>query len=159
MDCSICLEPLGDQAIRARAVCKHEFHRKCIDAWLERADTCPYCRAKFQFDAPPSDPWGTWFADFRAYRASMSEPGLFQFADLRPHCTSPDRGVHMISFGLQSSDWQPSGSMNFSRQREYFLEYDTEHALPLAPDHIETHASSRNILAIRDGFMGLNFAS
>ncbi|KAL3743171.1 hypothetical protein ACJRO7_018467 [Eucalyptus globulus] len=42
--CAICLEEpeVGDEV--SRMGCSHEFHSRCIEKWLEIADTCPTCR-------------------------------------------------------------------------------------------------------------------
>lgn len=43
--CAICVEDYV-VAYRVRTLpCKHYFHVKCIDPWLERNASCPTCRA------------------------------------------------------------------------------------------------------------------
>jgi hypothetical protein len=42
-DCPVCLEPHEARASALR--CGHAFHADCIGRWLERARTCPMCRA------------------------------------------------------------------------------------------------------------------
>ncbi len=39
MTCSICWEQ-GD----CISVCGHSFHRRCLDRWTLRSQTCPICR-------------------------------------------------------------------------------------------------------------------
>lgn len=41
MDCSICLTKLEDSVITN---CGHSFHRNCLQQWMERNRTCPFCR-------------------------------------------------------------------------------------------------------------------
>eukprot|EP01053_Blabericola_migrator_P005543 Blabericola_migrator_1__5542@NODE_2822_length_2317_cov_194_057778_g1770_i0_p2_GENE_NODE_2822_length_2317_cov_194_057778_g1770_i0NODE_2822_length_2317_cov_194_057778_g1770_i0_p2_ORF_typecomplete_len123_score7_17zfRING_2/PF13639_6/3_9e14ProkRING_4/PF14447_6/2_8e07zfRING_5/PF14634_6/3_9e06zfrbx1/PF12678_7/1_3e05zfrbx1/PF12678_7/4e03zfC3HC4_2/PF13923_6/5_8e06zfC3HC4_3/PF13920_6/9_3e06zfC3HC4/PF00097_25/1_4e05zfRINGlike/PF08746_11/2_3e05zfRING_11/PF17123_5/4_2e05zfRING_11/PF17123_5/5_3e03Zn_ribbon_17 len=43
-DCSICTEEICiGQTCRALP-CLHFFHEYCLDQWLHRSYTCPYCR-------------------------------------------------------------------------------------------------------------------
>uniref|UniRef100_A0A1D1YKF6 RING-H2 finger protein ATL7 n=1 Tax=Anthurium amnicola TaxID=1678845 RepID=A0A1D1YKF6_9ARAE len=43
--CSICLgEYQENEVLRIMPTCGHEFHRSCIDLWLEKQSTCPICR-------------------------------------------------------------------------------------------------------------------
>ncbi len=50
-DCAVCLEPHEARASALR--CGHTFHAECIARWLERARTCPMCRADVTGAAPP----------------------------------------------------------------------------------------------------------
>jgi hypothetical protein len=55
--CPICSGPMNDpltqpalrhgpeDAIEEYLTCAHKFHKKCIEPWLVRANTCPSCRA------------------------------------------------------------------------------------------------------------------
>jgi len=55
--CPICSGPMNDpltqpalrhgpeDAIEEYLTCAHKFHKKCIEPWLARANTCPSCRA------------------------------------------------------------------------------------------------------------------
>ena len=45
MSCSICLEDFerSDKTLTLR--CNHQFHKTCIDEWLVKRSSCPYCRA------------------------------------------------------------------------------------------------------------------
>ena len=43
--CTICLEELNaDEKISKPTICQHEFHQDCLDQWLRKSPTCPYCR-------------------------------------------------------------------------------------------------------------------
>ena len=44
-DCAICLCPFDDEQDVRLLRCSHLFHAACIDEWLERANTCPCCKA------------------------------------------------------------------------------------------------------------------
>jgi hypothetical protein len=42
-ECSICLEHVTGNKIITR--CKHEFHKSCLERWMEEHATCPNCRS------------------------------------------------------------------------------------------------------------------
>ena len=42
MICSICLEQINKEKHELK--CGHCFHDECIETWLDKNDTCPYCR-------------------------------------------------------------------------------------------------------------------
>ncbi|VDP04824.1 unnamed protein product [Soboliphyme baturini] len=46
-DCPVCIEPYhpGD-AVRV-LICKHVFHKTCVDPWLLQHRTCPMCKMDF----------------------------------------------------------------------------------------------------------------
>ena len=41
-DCNMCLEDLGGSSVTL--VCGYTFQDACIMPWLDRHDSCPYCR-------------------------------------------------------------------------------------------------------------------
>ncbi|KAM3359108.1 hypothetical protein P3S68_022041 [Capsicum galapagoense] len=43
--CAICLAEYKDEGTIALLQCCHEFHVECINKWLQRKKTCPFCRA------------------------------------------------------------------------------------------------------------------
>jgi len=45
--CAICMTQFkdGDEGILG-ASCKHAFHEKCLETWLDRSQTCPLCRER-----------------------------------------------------------------------------------------------------------------
>lgn len=47
--CAVCLyEFEGAEEIRWLTNCKHIFHRRCVDRWMDHDhDTCPLCRTPF----------------------------------------------------------------------------------------------------------------
>ena len=53
-ECSICLKAI--RRTKDTLDCHHSFHRRCIDYWAERSNTCPMCRAPFM-EAPVEEPW------------------------------------------------------------------------------------------------------
>jgi len=44
-ECSICYEKLHTEETK-KIECNHFFHKRCIDDWFERENTCPLCRHK-----------------------------------------------------------------------------------------------------------------
>lgn len=42
-DCSICLESKHGKRLKHLG-CKHSFHVKCINKWLQKNEACPLCR-------------------------------------------------------------------------------------------------------------------
>lgn len=44
-ECSICLRAI--RRTKDTLGCNHSFHKRCIDFWAERAETCPICREPF----------------------------------------------------------------------------------------------------------------
>ena len=44
MDCSICLVEASDMT----TPCNHSFHQECLDMWLDRHNTCPFCRCELE---------------------------------------------------------------------------------------------------------------
>lgn len=45
-NCAVCLDEFdGEDEIRCLTNCKHMFHQKCLDSWMDKIhDTCPLCR-------------------------------------------------------------------------------------------------------------------
>jgi hypothetical protein len=44
-DCSICLLQIGANDLRTTS-CRHEFHRDCLQQWLDLKSSCPLCRSE-----------------------------------------------------------------------------------------------------------------
>ncbi|XP_043719676.1 brassinosteroid-responsive RING protein 1-like [Telopea speciosissima] len=44
-ECAVCLTRVEDGEEIRELKCKHDFHKECLDQWLEREQvTCPLCR-------------------------------------------------------------------------------------------------------------------
>ena len=43
-ECTICLEDFNENEILYELICKHHYHKDCIDDWLSKKNTCPLCR-------------------------------------------------------------------------------------------------------------------
>uniref|UniRef100_A0A1I7ZRZ2 RING-type domain-containing protein n=1 Tax=Steinernema glaseri TaxID=37863 RepID=A0A1I7ZRZ2_9BILA len=44
-ECYTCMEEFKQDERALRIGCPHLFHRKCLEPWLKRQNTCPVCRA------------------------------------------------------------------------------------------------------------------
>jgi hypothetical protein len=44
-NCSICACAFDLCTYQRNLVCGHKFHKKCIDIWAKRQNTCPICRS------------------------------------------------------------------------------------------------------------------
>ncbi|GMH07764.1 hypothetical protein Nepgr_009604 [Nepenthes gracilis] len=52
LECAVCLSPFqGHHTVRLLPICKHVFHRRCVDPWLAYHATCPFCRANLAPEA------------------------------------------------------------------------------------------------------------
>lgn len=60
--CSICLESLSNGCDLTSLKCNHNFHKDCVESWLVKKGTCPYCR--FQ-EREPNEMIDDYQYDFR----------------------------------------------------------------------------------------------
>lgn len=78
-DCSICLEVLPTSENKMAEIkvlrCRHAFHTKCVDTWLERNGNCPLCRQKTE---PPRKKQ----KNGREYAVAFHEYELLQISPL-----------------------------------------------------------------------------
>ena len=48
-DCTVCFEPMKKGELIMRLPCQaevsHAFHKKCVQPWLDKNNTCPNCRS------------------------------------------------------------------------------------------------------------------
>ncbi|KAF5749462.1 RING-H2 finger protein ATL56 isoform X2 [Tripterygium wilfordii] len=60
-ECVVCLDGIRQgQWCRRLVNCGHVFHRKCVDAWLLKAATCPICRTRVQLDSEGGEESSQW---------------------------------------------------------------------------------------------------
>lgn len=45
-ECAICIESFEANSVVRPLVCKHAFHKDCIDQWLSMHSSCPLCRSR-----------------------------------------------------------------------------------------------------------------
>lgn len=76
-------------------------------------------------------------------------------------CTPEDPGAHMITFCLYPGSYQPSGHMNISRAREFYLQYWAANSLVSSgsPADLVIVASAINFLLISDGSAVLRYST
>ncbi|CAD8098001.1 unnamed protein product [Paramecium sonneborni] len=49
-NCAICLDTLSNTQPIKYTPCKHVFHTKCIEKWLQKNQFCPFCRYDLKID-------------------------------------------------------------------------------------------------------------
>lgn len=42
-ECAICLDTIDIKDLEILK-CTHKFHKECINSWIQKSPTCPYCR-------------------------------------------------------------------------------------------------------------------
>ena len=74
--CPICLSELGVADV-VTTVCKHTYHKKCLNKWIEYKKKCPLCRKVFTsleivslFDK--ADPWVLKYMQKRSEEAELT---------------------------------------------------------------------------------------
>eukprot|EP01062_Namystynia_karyoxenos_P064276 TRINITY_DN57198_c0_g1_i1.p1 TRINITY_DN57198_c0_g1~~TRINITY_DN57198_c0_g1_i1.p1 ORF type:complete len:268 (+),score=65.82 TRINITY_DN57198_c0_g1_i1:69-806(+) len=50
--CAVCLSDLSPESEVRRLRCMHAYHVRCVDRWLQEADSCPTCKRPV---VPPAD--------------------------------------------------------------------------------------------------------
>ncbi len=73
--------------------------------------------------------------------------------------TPSDEGAMMINFALYPRSYQPSGHLNISRAREFFLEWHTTYVGASTPADLLVVAIAINFLLITDGSAVLRYST
>lgn len=73
--------------------------------------------------------------------------------------TPTDPGCFMINFCLYPGTYQPSGHINVSRAREFYLQYDSTYVASGTPAELIVNAVAINFLLISDGSATLRYAT
>lgn len=73
--------------------------------------------------------------------------------------TPTDPGCFMINFCLYPGTYQPSGHINVSRAREFYLQYDSSYVTSNTPAELIVNAVAINFLLISDGSATLRYAT
>lgn len=47
-NCSVCLDTFNEKKLSRTLPCKHSFHAECLDQWMLKHFTCPFCRMDFK---------------------------------------------------------------------------------------------------------------
>jgi hypothetical protein len=80
----------------------------------------------------------------------------YTYGNSRIH--SPDDiGMYMVTFNLYPGSYQPSGHLNLSRSREFFLTYKSAIASPAVPCDLVIIAIAINFLLVSDGSAVLRY--
>lgn len=48
LQCPICFEKINNHFIILNCQCHNSYHSKCITKWLNKKNTCPTCRKRWQ---------------------------------------------------------------------------------------------------------------
>lgn len=73
--------------------------------------------------------------------------------------TPTDPGAYMITFNLYPGTYQPSGHINVSRAREFYLQYDSPYVTSNSTAELIVNAVAINFLLISDGSATLRYAT
>lgn len=73
--------------------------------------------------------------------------------------TPDDSGVHLVLFNLYPNTYQPSGHMNLSRAREFYLQFNSSEISSSTPADMIVLGSAINFLLISDGSAVLRYTT
>jgi hypothetical protein len=73
--------------------------------------------------------------------------------------STEDPGALMMNFCLHPGTYQPSGHINVSRAREFYLEYVSSYVTPNSPADLLTLAHAINFILISDGSAVLRYST
>jgi hypothetical protein len=77
-----------------------------------------------------------------------------------PNINTPeDKGALMVNFCLYPGTYQPSGHMNLSRAREFFIQIASSYASASTPVDLIVMAAAINFLLISDGSAVLRYST
>jgi len=51
--CSLCVKDFKEKEELRKLSCRHRFHKKCADDWLERLSICPNCKIELRINEDP----------------------------------------------------------------------------------------------------------
>ena len=75
------------------------------------------------------------------------------------HTNIPSVGINVYSFSLDPEDHQPSGSCNFSKINDSFIQVTLSNKAQNRPVEMKVYALSYNIFRIKNGLGGLAFST
>jgi hypothetical protein len=73
--------------------------------------------------------------------------------------TPTDNGLFMASFALYPGTYQPSGHINVSRAREFYMQYSSDYIQSDRTGDLVVNAVSINFLIITEGSASLRYAT
>ncbi|NWI16126.1 RNF43 ligase, partial [Crypturellus soui] len=129
--CAICLEEFSEGQELRIISCSHEFHRECVDPWLQQHHTCPLCM-------------------FNILARDSVEQATVPGSRLAPRDMEPGRRLHLFrqhpghalyhlphaypQRNLRSFPTEPARSNPFFRSPELSqLDFSTIHYVPYRP--------------------------
>uniref|UniRef100_A0A8C6V8J0 E3 ubiquitin-protein ligase RNF43 n=1 Tax=Naja naja TaxID=35670 RepID=A0A8C6V8J0_NAJNA len=127
--CAICLEEFCEGQELRIITCSHEFHRQCVDPWLQQHQTCPLCMFNIVDRIPPTLPRQS--REDRHNSGSRQRPHLFQ--------QRPGHALYHFSRTVPQMPSRNCSSVG-SRGHPFFhspelsqLDFGTMHYLPYRP--------------------------
>lgn len=111
-ECSICLKAI--KRTKETLDCNHCFHKRCIDFWAVRSNTCPVCRAPAYVEEEPEGPaefLATQFA--RAFR-DINRGATEVTIEFRLSTATGNSGpIRLVNTGPQGDEGWLNASGNF----------------------------------------------
>lgn len=97
---------------------------------------------------------------FDTYAAPFYRDFLFwRYGKADDITTSEDTGSMMLNFALHPGQYQPSGHMNVSRAREFYINYASSYVTTNTPADLLTLGIAINFLLISDGSAVIRYST
>ncbi len=141
-ECAICQEKYGDNFYVLS--CYHKFDSECFIKWNKK--TCPICRADMSYDYNQIK---------KIYDKDVSVDNEF-YNSYIPYSYGQNQnnstdGIVMFNFVLYPENYQPSGHVNVSRAREFYVQFSQDTQPSDDNIYLETLTYALNFLLISDG--------
>uniref|UniRef100_A0A8C5RSM3 RING-type E3 ubiquitin transferase n=1 Tax=Laticauda laticaudata TaxID=8630 RepID=A0A8C5RSM3_LATLA len=145
--CAICLEEFCEGQELRIITCSHEFHRQCVDPWLQQHQTCPLCMFNI---VGKSDTFVLPFQkSYQHNSGSRQRPHLFR--------QRPGHALYHFSRTVPQMPSRNCSSVG-SHGHPFFhspelsqLDFGTMHYLPYRPIGLEPWCSHQASLRLRHG--------
>ncbi|KAL8623848.1 hypothetical protein ACOMHN_058878 [Nucella lapillus] len=95
--CPVCLEEFDRGEKVAVSLCRHGFHTKCLQQWLDQHNTCPMCKAVLCVTGAFSSGWTSTTPALCVKRCALCDRCLQQW--LNQHNTCPMCKAQVSSTG------------------------------------------------------------
>jgi hypothetical protein len=73
--------------------------------------------------------------------------------------TPEDRGWYMVNFNYLPGEHQPSGHINLSRAREFYMNYTSSYISSVNKVNVTVLSDCINFLLVKDGTAALRYAT
>ena len=92
-------------------------------------------------------------------RMELSKPEYYTNVQLYQNkFSTPSEGIHMFSFCINPLDYQPSGTFNFSKADDAYIQFSSNKIINYQnPINVRSYGIQLNIFRIIDGLGGLSF--